>query len=76
MQPILNRVTVYGCQGLSKPRGGKQGEVRLIIPGRLVLEISKEELEQKIERRLKIELWVSVIIFVISSGRNKKIDGL
>lgn len=42
----------------------------------LVLEISKEELEPKIERRLKIELWVSVRIFVISSGRNKKIDGL
>ena len=50
--------------------------MRLIIPGHLVLEISKEELEQKIETRLNIELWGSVKIFVISSGRNKKIDGL
>ena len=59
-----------------KVRRWKQGEVRLIIPGHLVLDISKEELEPKIERRLKIELWVSVRIFVISSGRNKKMDGL
>ena len=50
--------------------------MRLIIPGHLVLDISKEELEPKIERRLKIELWVSVRIFVISSGRNKKMNGL
>ena len=54
----------------------KQGEVRLIIPDHLVLEISKEELEQRLERRLKIELWVSVIIYVISSLRNKQIDSL
>ena len=59
-----------------KVRRWKLGEVRLIIPGHLVLDISKEELEPKIERRLKIELWVSVRIFVISSGRNKKMDGL
>ena len=50
--------------------------MRLIIPGHWVLEISKEELEQKIERRLKIKLWVSVRIFVISPGRYKKIDSL
>ena len=59
-----------------KVRRWKQGEVRLIIPGHWVLEISKEELEQKIERRLKIKLWVSVRIFVISPGRYKKIDSL
>ena len=50
--------------------------MRLIIPDHLVLEISKEELEQRLERRLKIELWVSVIIYVISSLRNKQIDSL
>lgn len=69
-QPLIcsNAAHFEPCHSLSmsrplKARRWKQGEVRLIIPGHWVLEISKEELEQKIERRLKIKLWVSVRIF-------------